>query len=68
MLRVGRKPIPKPGFLDKCDYVGYIYGERRWRDPRDQRLLTWDGLHGEIEAFDARGRHIAVLDANRRAE
>jgi hypothetical protein len=26
-------------------------------------LLTWDALHGEIEAFDLRGRHIGVLDA-----
>jgi hypothetical protein len=26
-------------------------------------LLTWDSLHGEIEAFDLRGRHVGVLDA-----
>jgi hypothetical protein len=26
-------------------------------------LLTWDALHGEIEVFDLRGRHIGVLDA-----
>jgi hypothetical protein len=63
MPSVGRKAIPRPGFLDECDYLGYIYGERRWRDPTSQRLLTWDGFHGEIEAYDMRGRHIAVLDA-----
>jgi len=28
-----------------------------------KHLLTRDGLHGEIEAFDTRGRHIAVLDS-----
>ncbi len=23
--------------------------------------LTWDALHGEIEAFDLRGHHVGVL-------
>ena len=60
---MGRRPIPRPSFLDSCDYLGYLYGERRWRDAAGRRLLTWDALHGEIEAFDLRGRHIGVLDA-----
>ncbi|MSP03523.1 MAG: hypothetical protein EXR07_21160 [Acetobacteraceae bacterium] len=59
---MGRKPIPKPGFLDSLAYLGYIQGERRWRDT-DGFLFTWDGLHGEIEAFDPRGRHRGALDA-----
>ena len=49
--------------MDECDYLGYVYGERRWRDPTGRRLLTWDGFHGEIEAFDLCGHHISVLDA-----
>ncbi|PPQ35553.1 colicin E3/pyocin S6 family cytotoxin [Rhodopila globiformis] len=40
-----------------------VHGERRWRDSPGRRLLTWDSLHGEIEAFDLHGRHSAVLDA-----
>lgn len=28
-----------------------------------KRLYTWDAFHGEIEVFNKRGRHIAVLDA-----
>jgi hypothetical protein len=60
---LGRKPIPTPGYLDTCEHLGYLYGKRRWRDQAGKRLLTWDSLHGEIEAFDLRGRHIAVLDA-----
>ena len=59
---MGRVPIPKPSFLDGCEYLGYILGERRWLSP-DGRILTWDGLHGEIESYDRRGRHIAVLNA-----
>jgi hypothetical protein len=58
-----RKPIPRPSYFDTCDYLGYRYGERRWRDSAARRLLTWDSLHGEIEAFDLRGRHVGVLDA-----
>ena len=58
-----RKRIPSPGFLDSCQYLGYIEGECRWRAPDDGFLFTWDALHGEVEAFDKRGRHIGVLDA-----
>ncbi len=59
---MARVPIPKPSFLDQCQYLGYIEGERRWRGA-DGSLYTWDGRHGEIEAFNRRGRHVAVLDA-----
>jgi len=59
---MGRVPIPKPSFLDGCEALGYIYGKRRWRDD-DGRLYTWDSFHGEIEAYDRIGQHIAVLDA-----
>jgi hypothetical protein len=60
--QVGRIPIPKPGFLDGCTYLGYREGNRVRRGA-DGSLYTWDGLHGEIEAFNHTGRHIAVLDA-----
>jgi len=29
-------------------------------DPQD---YTWDSLHGEIEVFNKRGKHIGVVDA-----
>ena len=57
-----RKQIPKPGFLDDCEYLGYVNGDRRWRSPEGDRLFTWDWVHGEIEAFDVRGRHFGVFD------
>jgi hypothetical protein len=60
---MGRKPIPKPGFLDTCRYLGYIHGERRWRSPDGKYLLTWDHRHGEIEVYDPRGRLVGVMDA-----
>ncbi len=49
---MGRVPIPKPSFLDDCEYLGYIYGERRWRGSGGL-LFTWYGFHGEIEASDS---------------
>ena len=27
-----------------------------------ERLYTWDALHGEVEAFNARGRHLGSFD------
>ena len=58
-----RKQIPKSGFLDTCEYLGYINGERRWRIRRTTLICTWDALHGEIEVFDRLGHHVGVLDA-----
>jgi Cytotoxic len=59
---LGRKPIPRPSLLDACEYLGYVYGARRWRDPANRLLYTWDTLHGEIEAFTFRGEHRGALD------
>ena len=56
------KPRPNPCFLDQCESLGAIDGEKRWRSPDGKRLYTWDSLHGEIEVFDARGYHIGALD------
>lgn len=58
---MGRLPIPKPSFLDRCVYLGYIYGERRWRDI-DGQLYTWDARHGELEVFDSRGKHLGAAE------
>ena len=54
---MGRKPIPRPGYLDTCAYLGYIHGARRWRSPDGKDLLTWDSLHGEVEVYNTRGEH-----------
>jgi Cytotoxic len=59
---MGRKPIPKASFLNDCEYLGFVHGERRWRSRNRKRLYTWDALHGEVEAFSARGRHPGAFD------
>lgn len=55
-------PIPSPSFLDGCESLGAFNGEKRWRSPDGSRLYTWDSLHGEIEVFNKRGRHLGVID------
>lgn len=60
---MGWLPVPNPSFLSRCDYLGYVHGSQRWRSKDGKRLFTWDGLHGEIEAYNTRGLHLGVLDA-----
>jgi Cytotoxic len=56
------KPIPKPSVLDAFEFLGAINGVRRWRSDDGKRLYTWDSLHGEIEVFNARGKHLGTMD------
>ena len=57
-----RNLIPKPSFLDGCTFLGAFSGERRWRSTDGNRIFTWDSLHGEIEVFNKRGRHLGAID------
>jgi len=59
---LGGKPIPKPSYLDECEYLGAINKQKRWRSTDGKRLYTWDSLHGEIEVFNSRGKHLGVKD------
>jgi hypothetical protein len=45
------------------DYLGQKFGEQRWRHQGRRRLYTWDGLHGEVEVFNLRGKHLGAVDA-----
>jgi hypothetical protein len=56
------KSIPRPSVLDDFEYLGAFGGERRWRSDGGRRLYTWDSLHGEVEVFNARGKHLGALD------
>ena len=56
------KPIPKSSILDDFDYLGVFSGERRWRSKNGKRLYIWDSLHGEVEVFNKRGRHLGTID------
>jgi Cytotoxic len=55
------KSIPKPSILDQFEYLGRRAGQRRWRSHNGKRLYTWDSLHGEVEVFNAGGKHLGVV-------
>ena len=59
--------MPKRGphesaFLGRCEYVGFVHGQQRWRSGDRKRIYTWDALHGEIEVCNRRGYPLGVLD------
>lgn len=59
---MGGIPIPKPSYLDECISVGAVNGQKRWKSQDLKRIYTWDSLHGEIEVFNERGKHLGVLN------
>jgi len=51
-------PIPQPSILDGYKRVG---GRKRWRNEDGTRLFEWDGRHGEVEVYNARGWHLGAM-------
>ncbi|WP_433827715.1 colicin E3/pyocin S6 family cytotoxin [Actinoplanes sp. CA-015351] len=52
----------RPDFLDTCVKVAWS-GNARWRNEDGSRIYEYDRLHGHVEAYSKRGRHVGVLDA-----
>lgn len=57
-----KKAIPHPSVLDNCQIIGARNGVKRWKSSDGEKIYTWDSLHGEIEVFNKRGRHLGVAD------
>lgn len=55
---VARTP---PDFLDTLQKVKWT-GESRWTDPATGYIYTYDRRHGHVEEYNARGRHVGVVD------
>jgi hypothetical protein len=53
--------VPSSGFIKDLEYLGTPAGRRRYRS-RD-RIYEWDSLHGELEVYNNRGRHLGAADA-----
>ena len=60
---MGRIPRPTGCFLENEEYLGCPRGEKIWRSKDGTQLYTWDALHGEVEVFNVRGRHLGVFHA-----
>jgi len=44
-------------------YLGFVGGQQRWSSDRGKRLYTWDSLHGKVEVFNGRGKHLGIRHA-----
>jgi len=42
--------------------IGAPGGRPRWRSPDGTRLYEWDSLHGEIEVYSERGKHLGAIN------
>lgn len=56
-------PKPNPCYLDGMIRWRVIGGKQTWRSPSGKRLYQWDELHGEIEMYNKRGKHVGVIHA-----
>ena len=61
---MGGKPVPKKSFLNECLPAGAPNGQKIWKSEDSKRIYTWDSLHGEIEMFNGRGKHLGVLNVD----
>lgn len=57
---MGGQPVPKTPFIASLEHVKHD-GGRRWRS-QEGRLFEWDALHGELEVYNSRGRHLGAVD------
>lgn len=55
-------PIPPDCFLNDCESLGAFNGKKRWRSSDGRKLYEFDELHSEVEVYNRRGKHIAVVD------
>lgn len=46
----------------KTAYGGPGMLRARWRDDDEGTIYEWDYLHGRVEVYDKRGRHIGEFD------
>ncbi len=59
---MGGKPLPKPSILDKLEMIGVRSGRKTWYSSKTKRYYQWDSLHGEVEIYNKRGKHLGVVD------
>ncbi|WP_328189795.1 colicin E3/pyocin S6 family cytotoxin [Marinobacter sp. OP 3.4] len=57
---MGGLPTPKPSILDSCSVVGIEDGRKVYKDDAEKIYYTWDALHGELEVFNKKGRHLGA--------
>jgi hypothetical protein len=58
------QPMPADCFLRELDSIGVRSGRTTYC--RGKRLFQWDELHGEVEVYNSRGKHLGVVDTSER--
>jgi Cytotoxic len=55
---------PEDSFLKNLRVFGIRGGKKVWGEGEGSkaRYYTWDGLHGEVEVYNHRRRHLGVMD------
>jgi len=56
-------PRPNPCYLDQMIPIGAFKGKQRWKSRDGKRVYEWDDVHGHIEGYNSRGRHVGVFHA-----
>jgi len=55
-------PVPDTEFIKSLRHATAIGGRRRWTNAAGDRIFEWDSLHGELEVYNKRGKHLGALD------
>ena len=58
------KAMPEDCFLSALKVVKVMGNRKVWSSESRDRLFTWDSLHGEVEVFNKRGKHLGVMDCS----
>nr|WP_298115585.1 colicin E3/pyocin S6 family cytotoxin [uncultured Pseudomonas sp.] len=59
---MGGVPRPIPSIFDGLKVAMIESGRKVYYNAAEDVYYTWDALHGEVEVFNRRGRHIGVAD------
>ena len=55
-------PVPKDAPFLRILVRAHRSEGQRWTDSTGERFYEWDGLHGELEVYNSRGRHLGAVD------
>ncbi|WP_272429022.1 colicin E3/pyocin S6 family cytotoxin [Polyangium jinanense] len=55
-------PPPKTAFISALVHLARRERAPRWANSDGSRIYVWDGLHGELEVYNKRGRHLGAVD------
>ena len=55
------KPVPEDCFIQELERY-FFKGRHIWISNDRRFRFTWDSLHGEVEVYTRRGRHVCVLN------